>query len=231
MATVACDDGRFTIRLDGRKMRLPGGPALCLDSEALALAIAAEWQAVGATMSAEDVPLTQLAGTAQERVARDRAAAVDALAKYARSDLLCYRAEGPKALVALQEERWQPWLDWAAARFGARLIVTRGVMPVAQTAHAVAALRDVLGRLKIPVLAGLGTLVPATGSLVLGLAVAEGALAPEAAFELAFLDEVFQARLWGEDDLAASRRAAVAAEILVASRFIRLNDAVADAPS
>jgi chaperone required for assembly of F1-ATPase len=230
LATVALEGGRFAIRLDGRPMRLPGGPVLLLESEALAEAIAAEWQAVEGTMSAEDVPLTQLAGTAQERVARDPAGMADALAKYGESDLLCYRAEGPEALVALQEERWQPWLAWAEARFGARLVVTQGVMPVAQPHAARAALQGVLAGLSAPVLAGLGSLVPAMGSLVLGLAVAEGTLAPEQAFELAFLDEIFQARFWGEDDLAASRREAVAKEIFTASRFIRLST-VADAAS
>ncbi|HEY5299149.1 MAG TPA: ATP12 family protein, partial [Acetobacteraceae bacterium] len=61
----------FAILLDGRPMRLPGGAALRVGPEALARAVAAEWQAAGAEMSFNDTPLTRLAGTAQERIAPD----------------------------------------------------------------------------------------------------------------------------------------------------------------
>ncbi len=50
------------------------------------------------------------------------------------------------------------------------------------------------------------------GSAVLAFAVSADALASEAALELAFVDERFQARLWGEDEEAAARRAALARE-------------------
>ena len=83
------------------------GPVLALDSRPLALAIAEEWQLAGGekggTLQAEDVPLTRIAGTAQERVAPDPGPTVDALARYAESDLLCYRAERPDALVTRKD--------------------------------------------------------------------------------------------------------------------------------
>ena len=222
-ATVVVEDGRHAIRLDGRPMRLPGGPILWLESEALASAIAAEWQATGSELGAEDVPLTRLAGTAQERVAPNPGASVAALARYAESDLLCYRAESPEALVLRQARLWQPWLDRAAARYGANLQVTEGVIPTPQPPEAVAALRAALAAHPAFVLAGLGILVPATGSLVLGLAAAEGALEAEAAFELACLDELFQAEQWGEEAEAAKQRRSVRDDIALAVRFIRLS--------
>jgi len=222
-ATVDHSEGRFEIRLDGRPMRLPGGPILSLESAALATAIAAEWQAAGDTLRVEDVPLTRLAGTAQERVSPHPQASVDALSRYAQSDLLCYRAESPEALVLRQARLWQPWLDRAAARYGAVLRVTEGVIPVTQPQEAVAALRGALATHKPFVLAGLGILVPATGSLVLGLAVAEGALDAEEAYQLACLDELFQAEQWGEDFDAIKQRKSVKEDIEVATKLIRLS--------
>ena len=71
-------------------------------------------------------------------------------------------------------------------------------------------------------LAGLGIIVPALGSLVLGMAVAHGRLDASSAHELALVDETFQAELWGEDDLAAARRAAIEADLLDAARFMAL---------
>jgi chaperone required for assembly of F1-ATPase len=207
-------------------MRLPGGPVLFLDSEGLAIAIAAEWQAAGGAkggaLRVEDVPLTRLAGTAQERVLPNPEASVAALSRYAESDLLCYRAEQPEALMVRQARLWQPWLDRAAAHYGAHLCVTEGVIPVEQPPEAVAALRAALASYPAFALAGLGILVPATGSLVLGLAVAEGALGAEDAFALACLDELFQAEQWGEEAEALAQRESVRTDIALSARFIRL---------
>ncbi len=208
-------------------MRLPGGPVLSLESLALARAIAAEWQAAGGakggTLSAEDVPLTRIAGTAQERVAPDPRPTVTALARYAESDLLCYRAEAPAALVERQALLWQPWLDWAHDRYGARLRVAEGVMPVRQPDDAVAAMASALEGRHAFELAGLGILVPSLGSLVLGLAVADGVLDAGEAGSLALLDELFQAEQWGEDREAIARRRAVVSDIEIAARFIALS--------
>jgi chaperone required for assembly of F1-ATPase len=60
------------------------------------------------------------------------------------------------------------------------------------------------------------------GSLVLGLALAEGQLDAGAAHALGCLDELFQAEAWGEDAAAVARRAAIAEEIDLAARFLQL---------
>ena len=227
VATIVEQDGRYAIRLDNRPMRLPGGPLLALHSRSLAEAIAAEWQAAGGardgTLSVEHVPLTRIAGTAQERVAPDPAQTADALARYADSDVLCYRVDTPVALAEWQAEQWQPWLDWTEQRHGAKLRVTSGLMPVTQPPDALAALRRALDSRPAFELAGLGILVPAFGSLVLGLAVADGALLPEQAHRLALLDELFQVEKWGEDREAVTRRRALLSDIEQAARFIALS--------
>ena len=210
------------MQLDGKPMRLPGGPKLVLPQAALAEAIADEWQHAPAQMRPEDVPLTRIAGTAQERVAQDPGASVAALAAYGESDLLCYRAAEPEALVVRQHHGWQPWLDWAAAEYGARLHWTRGVMPLAQDDAAIAALREAVARHDAWALAGLGIVVPALGSLVLGVAVAAGRLDAAAAHRLSILDELFEEERWGLDADAALRRHFVARDIADAARFISL---------
>jgi chaperone required for assembly of F1-ATPase len=173
-------------------------------------------------MSFSDTPLTRLAGTAQERVAIDPAVTIDAIARYAETDLLCYRAETPRELFQRQSRLWQPWLDWAALRHDAPLRVTTGIAYIKQHHDSIAALKRVVARQDVHVLAGLGVAVPALGSLVLGLALAAGELEAETAATLGSLDELFQAELWGEDAEAAARRVAVRAEIALAARFIAL---------
>lgn len=226
-ATAEPVGDRWQVLLDGKPMRLPGGAPLLLGQPGLAEAIAAEWQAAGGTkggeMSFADTPLTRLAGTAQERVAPNAEAVALELAKYAESDLLCYRAEDPAALVARQAAEWQPWLDWAAERYGARLEVTAGVMHRAQPAAAVAALAAAVAAQTLAGLAALGIIVPSTGSLVLGLAVAEGVLDAAGATAASQLDELFQAEQWGVEWESQERRERVAGEIALAARYLSLS--------
>jgi chaperone required for assembly of F1-ATPase len=224
-ATVDRAPEGYGVLLDGRPVRLPGGAPLAMESERLAEAVAAEWDAAGGAkggeMSFNDVPLTRLAGTAQERIAPDPAPVAEGLARYAETDLLCYRAEDPR-LAAIQAEEWQPLLDWAVRRHDAFLRVTAGLMPVAQSPDSLAAVRRAVAALGALDLAALGVLVPAFGSVVLGLAVVDGRLDAAEALRLATLDETFQEQFWGTDAEAAARRARVAADVGQAARLLAL---------
>ena len=221
----AVADG-YAVLLDGKPMHLPGGSVLRVRSASLAEAIATEWQiaggAKGGEMSFADTPLTRIAGTAEERIAPDPVATIDALAAYAESDLLYYRAESPEALIQRQARNWQPWLDWAALTFDAPLKTTTGIAFVRQDPSSLRALRHALTRYDAVTLAALGIAIPLLGSLILGLAMAENQLDAKSAYELGALDELFQVEFWGEDAEAAARRTAITADIVVAGRLMEL---------
>ena len=126
------------VALDGRPMRTPGRNELVVPSEALAAAIAAEWDAQQDEVRPMTMPLTRLAATAIDRTALQRDQIVAETANYAGTDLVCYRADHPPELAARQQSMWQPLLDWATLRYDAALAVTSGVIPTRQS---VAALR------------------------------------------------------------------------------------------
>jgi chaperone required for assembly of F1-ATPase len=212
----------WSVRLDGKPLRLPSGAPLRLPGRALADAVAAEWQAAASSFTAADVPLTGLAGSAQERVRPQRDAMIDTLARYAENDLLCYRVDYPAALVAAQDAQWQPWLDWAANRYGAPLLVTNGIAHIAQPSASLAALRAALAAWQPEAIAALGLAIPALGSCVLGLALAERAIGPDAALQTALLHEVFAQARWGADPDNEARRAHLRADIELAARFMEL---------
>lgn len=230
MAAASPDDTAdppgWRVLLDGKPVRLPGGAPLRLPGAALAQAVAEEWQAAGGArggeMSYADVPLTRIVGAGQERVAAMAEAVILELAQYAESDLLCYRATHPPELVRAQSEAWDPWLDWAERRYGGRLLVTHGIVHIPQPSTLLAAFAGALSGLHPLALAALGILVPSYGSLVLGLAVADGALDAGAAHALSTLDERFQEARWGEDEQAAARRRQVGADVADAARVLRL---------
>ncbi len=212
----------FHVLLDGRALKTPAKLPLLLPTRALAEAVAAEWQAQPETIEPYGMPLMRLAATALDRVAVQRPRVVDEVAAYGGSDLLCYRAERPDALVQRQEAAWQPVLDWLARRFDAPLQVTCRVIAIPQSEQALNRLHDVVAAQSDLALAALHALTTGLGSLALALAVAEGWMAPAAAAAAAHLDEIYQAEGWGEDAEALARRAAMAKEINASARFLSL---------
>lgn len=212
----------FSVALDGRPVRTPAKAALILPTEAMAAAIAAEWDAQQGVLRPETMPMTRMANSAIDKVRVLQAAVVAEVAGFGASDLLCYRAEDPDELVQRQRQGWDPLLDWAATRLQAPLAQTGGIMPVAQPGASLARLTGAVQAFDAFRLTALHDLVSITGSLVLGLAIAEDRLSPDQAWALARIDEDWQAEQWGVDDEAAAQAAHRRQALLDAARFLRL---------
>jgi chaperone required for assembly of F1-ATPase len=168
----------------------------------LAVAISHEWRAQGEVIDPQTMPFTGLANAAIDRVAPDPLAFAAGLARYGESDLLCYRADGPSLLVQRQAEHWDPILAWARRRYDIELKVAQGVIHLPQAEAAVARLGKAVAVRPPFELAGLSPLVTVSGSLIIALALAEGALDLEQAWAAASLDEQWQLEKWGEDSEA-----------------------------
>lgn len=217
------EDG-FRVLLDGKPMRTPAKAILLVPTRALAEAIAAEWAAVPekAEINAAHLPLTRLAATGIDRVVARRADVIADTAKYAGSDLLCYRATAPDSLVKLQQELWQPLLDWASERHGARLVTVDGIGFVDQPEEAKATLHAAVSAHGDLALSALYNLTHTAGSVVIALAVSEGRLDAAAAFAAAQMDELYQVDRWGDDPLAEKHREGVRRDIEACARFLSL---------
>lgn len=213
-------EGGFGVRLDGKAVKTPAGNALVMRSAALAEAVAAEWNAQGDEVRPSDMPMTQLASTALDRIGPERAMIVDQLIKYAATDLVCYHADFPPALAERQRASWQPLLDWAATHLDAPLAVTTGVIAITQPEPALAALRRQLDGYDVWRLTVTQAAAAAAGSLVLAMALTENRLTGEQVFALSQLDETYQIEQWGEDYEAADRRAALMRDILAAEKLL-----------
>ena len=219
---VIDDDGGWGIALDGRPVRTPQRASLAAPSAALAEAIAAEWRAVGETIDPGAMPMTGLANAAIDLAAPDVAAFAAPVAAYAESDLFCYRDDRDPALQAEQAAAWNPVLDWAEARHGVEFALTQGVIPIDQPAATIATLRDALLAHGPFRLAALTPLVTIGGSLVAGLALAEGAFTADTLWDAVSLDELYQERRWGADSEAQQARARREVDWHNAARFLSL---------
>lgn len=222
-AQVAQEAGGFSVTLDGRPVKTPSKAALVLPSRSLAEAIAAEWQAQEDAVDPESMPATRSANSAIDKVTHQHAEVAEMLAAYGDSDLTCYRADRPADLAARQAETWDPLLDWADARFGARLQPRCGVMHVAQDADALGRLGRELARMDAFELTAFHDLVTISGSLVIALAVETGEITPEAGWDASRIDETWQEEQWGEDEEAARMAAHKRAAFLHAARFLALS--------
>jgi chaperone required for assembly of F1-ATPase len=215
------EDG-FTVLLDGRPVRTPAKNLLAVPSERLALALAEEWNAQVDIIDPSQMPVTRLVNSAVDGVAREADAVRAEIVKYAGSDLLCYRAEGPERLVDRQRAAWDPVLDWAGQKLGARFKLAEGVVFVEQPPQSLQAVAVPLEGIDIFRLAAVSAVTTLTGSAILALALLEGHLSADAVWAAAHVDEDWNAELWGEDEEAAERRARRFTEMSAAARVIDL---------
>ncbi|HEY0212365.1 MAG TPA: ATP12 family protein [Paenirhodobacter sp.] len=218
---TALADG-FGIALDGRAVKTPARAALVLPSRALAGAVAVEWDAQQDRVDPATMPLTRAANAAIDKVGAQHDEVAAYLADYGTTDLLCYRVQAPAPLAERQAQGWDPLLDWAAQALSAPMVVTQGIVPVAQPMSTLTALSERVRVMDDWQLAALHEFVGISGSLVLGLALAHGRLSGEQVWTLSRIDEDWQAEQWGQDEEAAAHAALKRQALLDAERFWQL---------
>ena len=219
--TVKREADGFSVRLDGKPVKTPSGRTVTLPAERGARLVADEFAAQGEKIDPMTMPVTRLVNTAIDGVATDPQAVLEDILRFSSADLVCYRAEGPDALVARQADAWDPIIDWARSALGARFFLAEGVMHVEQPRETIGAVgvhlrqRDDIFRL-----GALHVITAITGSALLALAFEAGALDAEAAWNAAHVDEDWNIEHWGRDAEAAARRAARKRDLMGAAALI-----------
>lgn len=202
-ATAQARDGSFVLLLDGRMAKTPARNALAMPTLTAAEEVALEWERQGEIIDPGSMPLTRIVNSAIDGVAREIDATVSEIARYAGSDLVCYRAGEPEALAKAQAAAWDPLLTFAREKLGARFLCAEGVVFVEQPQPARRAVHDAVKQIAQTgpaapfALAALHVMTTLTGSALLALAVAHGELTPSQAFAAAHVDEDFQMNIWG----------------------------------
>lgn len=201
-------------------MKTPAKHSLVVPNLELAQLIAEEWDAQVEVVRPDRMPITRLASSAIDLMPARRQNALDETCGFGQSDLICYRADRPEALVQRQHERWQPWIEWCALALDAPLKVTNTLAPIEQPADSLKRLRSEVGEINDWNLVGLHAATTLTGSLVLGLGMLKGALESPQAFELALLDELFEIELWGLEEEQERRHNALRRDLHGAQQFL-----------
>jgi len=219
---MAEEEAGFQLRLDGKRAMTPGKKPLSVPRRDLAEAIAVEWEAQKEFINPASMPVTRLINSAIDGVAARRAEVQRDIVAYAGADLLYYRAGEPEGLVARQQAVWDPLIAWAERRFGVRFILAEGVVYVAQPEPTLAAVAASIELFDDPFrLACFNIATTLSGSALIALALAEGAVDVEAAWAAAHVDEDWNIEKWGEDTEAMARRAKRFADFSAAALALR----------
>ncbi len=217
----AAADGGFALLLDGKPVRTPAKRLLAAPAQALAEKIAGEWNAQTEAIDPSTMPLTRLANVVIDALVTAPQPVIDEVVKYLGSDLICYRAGTPASLIERQAQAWDPVLAWAHQTLGARFMQIEGVVYAEQPPAAVAA-----ASAAIPTepwrLGAVASMTVLTGSALLALAVAHGAIDATTAWTAAHVDEDWQMGQWGHDEAALARRALRQTEMQAAADVLAL---------
>ena len=217
-ATVEDARGHVVV-LDGKPVHTPARRLLAAPTQAVAAAIAAEWEAQRDVVDPATMPLTRLANAVIDGVADAPGPVAAEIEKYLGSDLLFYRAATPRQLRDRQARQWDPILAWARDTLGAAFILGEGIVHVAQPdaarKAAAAAIPGEPWRL-----GAVNVVTMLTGSALIALAMLRGRLSAEAAWVAAHVDEDWNMEQWGKDEIALQRRAFRFAELQAAATIL-----------
>lgn len=199
--------GGYAVTLDGKSPRTPGQVPVVVPQQPLAEAMAAEWAAQGEFIDPKVMPVVRLVNSAIE-AGEERLSALRAeIVKYAGNDLLLYRADSPRELVAEQERVWDAALVKLARHFEIGFQPTIGIMHQPQPAPTLERLTQSLADAGLIETVALNSLTGITGSGLLSIALREALMDAEGVWFAAHVDEDHNVRLWGEVDEAKERRA------------------------
>ncbi|XP_064887385.1 ATP synthase mitochondrial F1 complex assembly factor 2 isoform X2 [Columba livia] len=116
--SISQGEGGFEINLDHRKLKTPQAKLFTVPSEALAIAVATEWDSQKDTIKFYTMHLTTLCNTALDNpTQRNKTQLIRAAVKFLETDTVCYRVEEPAALAELQKNEWDPIVAWAEKRY------------------------------------------------------------------------------------------------------------------
>ena len=216
-------DGHI-ITLDGRVLKTPAKADLVLPNQALADAIAGEFEAQSAEIVPDTMPIFSLASTVIDRIMTQRQVLDDEMVRYGLGDLICYHCEQEEDenLASRQAQKWGSVQAWLAQRYDINLATFTGIMPQTQSQDVAEKLPPIISAIDDWFYLGLYRITTLSGSLALGLGFVERHYNVDDVMALAFLDELYQEEKWGADSFAVERRDNIQREIEDAAKFLKI---------
>nr|XP_037843191.1 ATP synthase mitochondrial F1 complex assembly factor 2 isoform X2 [Chlorocebus sabaeus] len=191
--SITQGEGGFEINLDQRKLKTPQAKLFTVPSEALAIAVATEWDSQQDTIKYYTMHLTTLCNTSLDNpTQRNKDQLIRAAMKFLDTDTICYRVEEPETLVELQRNEWDPIIEWAEKRYGVEINSSTSIMGPSISAKTREVLVSHLASYNTWALQGIEFVAAQLKSLVLTLGLIDLHLTVEQAVLLSRLEEEYQ---------------------------------------
>lgn len=221
-----CDGNRFEVTLDGRPVKTPRRNQLAVRTKALAQGIANEWDLQDAVIVPATMPLMELACTTIDTTRNRRDAAQLEMLRFLRTDTVLFPGdvqETNPALVKLQQEHWDPLVEWMNGTFGKVHRCTDVTMPP-QPESTVDSVKSFLKEVDEWDLTALESLTAGCKSIIIPLALYHGFINVEQAVHAARVEEEHQVNQWGlVEGNHDVDRASLIGQIASCSYFLKCN--------
>uniref|UniRef100_A0A914C8N7 ATP synthase mitochondrial F1 complex assembly factor 2 n=1 Tax=Acrobeloides nanus TaxID=290746 RepID=A0A914C8N7_9BILA len=189
----------YNVMLDKYKLKTQGGKFLKLESEPLALAIAQEWDSQKEHIHQSRMLLTGLAFTSIDNPLRlTKESITSQILEYLDTDSWLYFSTEPENLTKLQEKRWLPLIEWINQKHMLNLKPSYSIVDTPEISEeSRKSLQRFLLSYNFMALNGFQYGVEAAKSVLLMLATTAFRISVDEAAELARLEQIYQAKIYG----------------------------------
>jgi len=203
----------FYILLDNKKLKTPLKKELILSNHLMAKEVLKEWDHSSEIINIDDLVFYSLLSTAIDRVSEERNSYINDIINFIDTDLICYRADNPIDLVSFQNKQWDPIISFIEKYINTKVSVFKGVMPSQQSSKVHHRFKNLIVELSDVQISVLHRITNLVGSVFLSLCILKKDLTNKQAFELSFLDELWQAENWGYEEDASAKRKKIRTEL------------------
>ncbi|CAG9838093.1 unnamed protein product [Diabrotica balteata] len=196
-------DGKFEITLDQRKLKTPKGNIFAVESEALALAVATEWNSQKDKIVRSKMHLTTLCNTTMDNPNNlTKYDIANYIVNYLDTDTVLFQANEDEELFRFQVQEWDPIIQWFNEKYGVHLKKSVQMdIPTANEKDKTQFLKHLMSH-NFAAVNGFMYGVDTLKSVVLTMASTERFISPEKAVLLSRLEEEYQSGRWGRVEWA-----------------------------
>ncbi|KAM3718423.1 ATP synthase mitochondrial F1 complex assembly factor [Dirofilaria immitis] len=194
----------YNIYLDKHCLVTPKRNPVKITSEALALAVAEEWNMQKSELRTNLMRLTGLIFTAIDNpMSLKRSDVLSQVLQFLDKDTILYRLEENNKLLELEERNWNPIVEWVNWEYGLSVKPSYSLLEEAVVdSSSRSRLTNQLLNYSFLQLIGLQYATESLKSVLLTLATISSRLHVDEAVELALLEQKYQSDIWGKVEWA-----------------------------
>jgi len=195
-------DNIYEILINQKQIMTPAGNILKIPTNNMADIIVKD---IKKGKDDKQVSALKITNTAIDQISRNKKEYISNIVNSIHSDTICFFALDQEDLYKEQKKLWMPLIIWMKKFYKLDIKHSSNLKLAQQNKKDIENLTNLINKYNIFELSALITLIKLTNSLIIPLALFESKISANIAFKLSFLEELYQASLWGKDKEAFDR--------------------------